>query len=363
MLTSNGDRSTPSSLPAPTKTAIITGASSGIGLALSHHLLSLQPPSSPVVWRVILADVSPPPCSLTDAYGSTDSSGDGRAHYHRTDVSSWADTRSLFRKAYALSGGKIDFFAANAGIDDRESVYAADDDLDDDNEDGPREPNLKTLDVDLKSVFFGLKCFLHFARRTRRALSSDANANAHTSRPDSSEFQPSMVVTASCVALYRFPTNPQYCAAKAGLVALVRSVAERLFADDGLAVNAILPAFVPTNLAPKGLVERWPREHVTPMETVLRAYGELIPLNVDVGLEIGERKRGECVECVRGELFYREQVAYPCESQRWMVEDEGGFWGVGYGGGGSGKKRKRGGGEEGEDGKNGIGEKRGKVDG
>ena len=36
------------------KTAIVTGACSGIGLALTHHLLSSQT----VQWRVILADIN-----------------------------------------------------------------------------------------------------------------------------------------------------------------------------------------------------------------------------------------------------------------------------------------------------------------
>lgn len=328
-----------SSPPSPTKTAIVTGASSGIGLALTEHLLSSN-------YRVILADISPPPSTVLSAQVD-------RAHYHRTDVSSWRDTAAVFRLAYKLSGGKIDFFAANAGIDDRESVYVDDSEEDDDENGekggrGPREPNLTTLDVDLKSVFYGLKCFVHYARRTRRRLDAEKSPTGAEGQAADSDFRPQLIATASCVALYRFPTNPQYCAAKTGIVGLVRSVAERLFLHDEarVAVNAILPAFVPTNLAPKEVIEKWPAEHVTPMSTVLRAYEEL--------MDVRKERRGECVECVLGELYWREQVGYSCWSQEWMVEDLAGFWGRGYaeggGGGSDGRKRKR----EGDEKDNGV---------
>lgn len=99
-------------------------------------------------------------------------------------------------------------------------------------------------------------------------------------------------------------------------------------------MNAILPAFVATGLAPKGLVDAWPREHLTPMETVIRAYDELTDVPKDIGKE---RKRGECVECCQEDLHWRQQVEYGCSSLEWNVEDKGGFWSGGF----SGKTEKR----------------------
>ncbi|KAL9106475.1 MAG: hypothetical protein Q9227_008506 [Pyrenula ochraceoflavens] len=295
----------------PTRTAVITGAASGIGLALTRHLLS----STTTHWRVVLADVNAKVGTELAASLGPD------AVFCRTDVASWASNAAVFQKAWDWSKGRIDFFAANAGIDDKESVFATTD-LDAD----PQEPNLTTLDVDLKSVFYGLKLFVHYARKTQRFLRtrpSSPSTVINGSHPPFDPYHPKLVITSSCVGLYRFETNPQYCAAKSGLVALTRSIGARFLRDDNLTVNSILPAFVPTNLAPPGLIDAWPPEHITPMETIMRAYDELI--------DVEEKRTGECVECVGRELYYREQVGYPCYSQEWMVGDVEGFWSAGYG--------------------------------
>ena len=105
------------------------------------------------------------------------------------------------------------------------------------------------------------------------------------------------------------------------LIGLTRSVGPR-FAREGIAINALLPAFVPTGLAPPGLVDAIAAKgHLTPMSTVLRAYDALLA---------GE-SAGETVECSLGELYWRRPVAYPNESQRWLNEDAAGVWGGAYG--------------------------------
>ena len=55
----------------------------------------------------------------------------------------------------------------------------------------------------------------------------------------------------------------------------------------------------------------------------MRAYDEL--------MDVGKARTGECVECVGEELYYREQVGYPCYSQEWMIGDIDDFWKGGYG--------------------------------
>ena len=144
-----------------------------------------------------------------------------------------------------------------------------------------------------------------------------------------------MTITSSCVGQYPFPPSPHYAAAKHALLGLVRSTAAALCADDGILINAVMPAFVPTNLAPPGLVDAWPKEHVTPASTVVAAYEELLDGAGGVGGEVwdfvegamvrvqsdgvkGVRKVGCTVECSLDCLFYREPVGYPNESQRWM---------------------------------------------
>ncbi len=291
----------------PVKTAIITGACSGIGLALTRHLLSMPTTR----WRVVLADIN------EESYVNVSPTLDpARAVFQRTDVSTWEDNALLFKTAFewqsgedAQGHGRIDFFAANAGTNDQELVYAK---FDLDAE--PTKPNLKTIDVNMLAVFYGLKLFIHYSRKTRARLSPSAL------------FAPAMIITASAVGLYGFSVNPQYCAAKHGLVGLTRSVGAKLLAGDGLAVNAILPGLVSTGLTPPWMISQCPPEYVTPMSTILQAYDDLMQDETVDGKV--ERKSGKCLEASQGELYYREQVDFPSDGQRWLCDDNanGGFW-------------------------------------
>lgn len=95
---------------------------------------------------------------------------------------------------------------------------------------------------------------------------------------------------------------------------LTRSLAPGAAAHN-ITVNCICPAIVPTGLAPLGLVERYPKEHLTPMSAILRAFDELM----------GEKanRNGECVEAAVQDLFYRTPPEPMGESQKWMKEGRG----------------------------------------
>lgn len=291
----------------PHKTAVVTGACSGIGLALVRNLLEKQNP----VWRVVLADVN------GDAYTAIAPSLDAsRTTFVKTDVSSWEDNASLFKEAWEWDGQhQIDFFAANAGIGDRELI-AQEFDLDAE----PQKPNLQCLEVDLISVFYGLKLFIHYTRKTKRELSNSSHEASRT------EFHPKMVITCSCTALYPFPIAPHYVTAKTGLLGLTRAVAGFLMASDGIAVNCIMPALVATGLPPSGMIDEWPKEWVTPTSTVMRAIDELIAQDGHVeqdGLSDGkggEVKVGQSVEVVVKKLYYRAPYEYADESQKFLTE-------------------------------------------
>lgn len=85
-------------------------------------------------------------------------------------------------------------------------------------------------------------------------------------------------------------------------------------------MNAICPAFVVTNLCPPKVLKVFPKEHITPMSTVLKAFDAF--LDSDVTAKV--------VECTLDELHYREQVGYPNDSERWMMEDSGKIWALAY---------------------------------
>ncbi|EOD47080.1 putative 15-hydroxyprostaglandin dehydrogenase (nad(+)) protein [Neofusicoccum parvum UCRNP2] len=248
--------------------AIVTGASSGIGLALTQHLLTKG-------HHVVLLDLNPPPASANLPPTTT--------LFIRTDVSSWASQSAAFATAHAWRQ-RLDIAALNAGIDDRDCIFHA---LAPSAAHPPTEPNLQTFAVNLLAVYTGIKLFAHYA-----ALPSAAKP-----RPGGA-----VVVTASAACLHALPAVPQYTATKHGLVGLVRALAPGAAAR-GFAVSAVCPDMVPTGLAPPGLMEAYPPEGKTPMATMLRAYDELLGLG---GGEAGTPKNGAVVEVVVDDVLYNE---------------------------------------------------------
>ncbi|KIW70103.1 hypothetical protein PV04_02409 [Phialophora macrospora] len=305
------------------------GGCSGIGLGLVRHLLS-SPNGQP--WRVVLADIRP------EAYAAIASSLDSSRHiFIHTDVASWDSQASLFRRAYDYGEGKIDFFAANAGTAEREHTTLGNPLRPEDVDAEPTKPNMLCTQVNQIAVFYGLKLFVHYTRRTAKRLKSESSSATSNGNgdSDSSTFNPKMVITSSCSALYPFPVAPEYCATKHAVLALTRSLGSLLHATDGIALNCIMPAYVATNLTPKEVTDLWPKEWITPVETMVRAYDELTSSTGAVtpdGKSDGANgvvKTGQAVECVVDKLFYRQPVAYADESQRFLIEqalDMNGIW-------------------------------------
>lgn len=160
------------------QTAIVTGAASGIGLALSKHLISRG-------WRVVLADVNEE-CGLAAAKELGHD-----AIFFKIDVTNWDDNLRLFQRTWEWSG-RVDFLAINAGIVDTELIY--------DHYDGePTKPDMKTLDVNLTAAVYQTKLFLHYARQNKIPGGK-------------------IVMTSSAAGLYRFGVMPLYCAAKHGVL-------------------------------------------------------------------------------------------------------------------------------------------------
>lgn len=264
--------------------AIVTGACSGIGLALTKHLLSLD-------WAVGMLDINPPPEDL----GSN-------TLFVKTNIVSWTDQATAFQKIYTWHN-RLDFAALNAGIDDRDDIFNS---LSPDQP--PRQPNLLCFEVNLNGTYYGVKLAAHYM-----SLPSSGSGKSKAGGK--------IVVTSSAAGLNPIPVAPQYGASKHALVGLVRSLAPDAAAQN-IRINALCPALVATNLAPPGLLDSFKAEQFTPMATMLRAFDELAEfekVREEGWVEGG--KNGETVEGSLGELIWHQPPGRREESS--YVDEEG----------------------------------------
>ena len=130
--------------------ALITGGASGIGLALTKHLLAQK-------WKVVMADINDEAGKALEKELGLNSS------FSRADVTVYSDQIAMFNHAFTWGGNRLDFFAANAGVDDRQDMHTAAEDLDANSH--PKPLDLTTMNVDLTAVIQGCWIYKHFARR------------------------------------------------------------------------------------------------------------------------------------------------------------------------------------------------------
>ncbi|KAH8893430.1 hypothetical protein GQ53DRAFT_793584 [Thozetella sp. PMI_491] len=267
--------------------AIVTGAASGIGLAISKHLLSRG-------YRVVMGDIN-------SAAGSREAESLGSdALFVAADVSIYSDQAALFRKGFEWGGRRLDFLAANAGIDDRQSLFQKDHPLDEDG--NPLPLNLKTIEVDLEAVIQGMWLFRYYRK---------LNPVSPTAK---------VVITSSAAGIYPGTLFPQYTTAKHGLIGLTRASAPNLLTE-GITVNALCPGVIETNLMPVHVRHLFPRELLTPMSTALRT--------VDAFLD-DDSMTGQTVEFCLDELYFRKQPDYAMQNQKDVAALDSTFWTEAY---------------------------------
>ncbi|KAF7522919.1 hypothetical protein G7054_g11961 [Neopestalotiopsis clavispora] len=225
------------------KVAIVTGAASGMGVALATHFAEKG-------WLVALLDVN-------DEGGQdigTKGLGPNAAYFH-ADVSSYDSQASAFLEVYR-KWGRIDALLANAGIVDRSSIYI----LSHKNvsvEDIPAAPDMTCTDIDYKGFVYGTQLAIHFMR--------------HNSPPGGK-----IIGTASAAAIQPHPTYPEYNGAKAGLLNFMRGVAGVLKVKENIKMNVVCPGLVATNIIPPEVVAAFEEQYLTPVSTVVRAYSEFL---------------------------------------------------------------------------------------
>jgi NAD(P)-dependent dehydrogenase (short-subunit alcohol dehydrogenase family) len=212
------------------KVAIVTGAASGIGLAIAEKFLSQGA-------KVVLSDVNDGPQDLLQKYTE-------QAMFIKCDVSKSAEVDALV-KSCVDKFGRLDIMVNNAGI---ATSGNANDTTD--------EVWHKTIEVNLSGVFYGL-------RAASQVMLQQKSAG-------------SIINMASIAGLVGFNGSLAYCASKGGIVQLTRSAAVGL-AKDKIRVNAIAPGVIDTNMTKAYLADPGFQQLMTAMTPMGHAG---MPINI-----------------------------------------------------------------------------------
>ncbi|TGO22461.1 hypothetical protein BPAE_0167g00030 [Botrytis paeoniae] len=190
------------------KVVIVTGGSSGIGLATIDLLLSLGA-------SVVSADINPPPTPVSSS----------SFLFVQTNVVIWSSLAALF-KAAVEKFSHIDYVFANAGIGPRGNYIA----LDVDENGDLKEPVHDVLEVNFKSVVNTTCLAIHY-------LKQNAQGGNIVLMGSSTGLQPLRA--------------PDYSAAKAGVLGFGRSIQRSIKAAKlPIRVNALAPSWTSTQVLP-----------------------------------------------------------------------------------------------------------------
>jgi len=213
------------------KTALVTGSTSGIGLAIAT---SLAQQGADIVLNGF-GDAEAPKAQIA-ALGV-------RAEYHGADMSKPDQIEDMMKFA-ADKFGRVDILVNNAGIQHVAKV-----------EDFPTERWDAILAINLTSAF----------HTTRLAIPAMREANWGR-----------IINVASAHGLVASAQKSAYVAAKHGIVGLTKSVALET-ATTGVTCNAISPGWVLTALVQKQIDDRAAREGISALQAQNELLGEKQP--------------------------------------------------------------------------------------
>ncbi|OQV04814.1 hypothetical protein CLAIMM_09642 [Cladophialophora immunda] len=244
---------------------LVTGGASGMGLAVVEHLLKLG-------WNVAIVDYN-------EETGQAVAKACGRqAIFIKANVADYEEIAAAFARTWK-EWERLDAVYGNAGIGDRISFYAQQQDR----EDGtPPKPNTAVIDIDLYGPIYCAWLAFHYFRKN----------------PDKAG---KLIFTSSMAGIYTGSTVPLYSAAKSGVVGLTRSLGQRLKElGEPITVNCICPGLVHTALT-KIYSFTCPEEYITPASTIVKAFMSFID---DSSLT------GQAAECSGENVHYRQRPEF-----------------------------------------------------
>jgi NAD(P)-dependent dehydrogenase (short-subunit alcohol dehydrogenase family) len=236
------------------KTAIITGAGSGIGRATAVRLAREGA-------SVVVADVNDAGAAET---GAMITSAGGKAAAVHVDVTKHDHIDAMFAFAEKTYGG-FDILYNNAGIGTGQPRFP----------DCPEEQWMRVISVDLIGVIEGIRKAIPLLRKRGGGV---------------------IISTASMAGLFGFAADPVYTAAKHGVVGITRALVA--LKDEGIRVNCVCPGVVNTPMvtgardratgeARRQMDEALSRMPLIPPEDIAQGVYELITDDDAAGYAMG----------------------------------------------------------------------------
>jgi len=208
------------------KVAIVTGASSGLGLAMAKKFLEEGA-------KVVFSDIN-------EEKGQEIVSQLENAIFVKCNVTKSEEVNNLIKKAVEEFGG-LDIMVNNAGTASLGTVDVLSDD------DWQR-----VINVNLTGVFYGVRAAAKYMKENN--------------------VKGSIINTSSILGINGFVGAISYCAAKGGVNQITRTAAMEL-ASCGIRVNAVAPGFIGTEMT-KGILEDEKTKQFLESSTPLGRIGE-----------------------------------------------------------------------------------------